>query len=113
MQNAPYIREVIAAATFGKSPNSSDNSLKFEVGIPMKTLTKYPNPEDPNRIGFTVGAWNLSNLYGYGPLPFETLPDLVFTSTPIPDLSYKSLTGALAIGATFYALHKKRSRRFF
>jgi len=114
MQNAPFIKEVVAAATFGKSPNSSENHVKYEVGIPVKTLTKYPNTVEPNRVGFRVfGIDTYANIYAYGPVPSNTLSDLLLTSTPIPDLSYKSLTGALAIGAAFYAFHKKRSRRFF
>jgi len=86
-QSAPYFKEVVASPSFGKSPNSSDDHLKYEVAIPMKTLTKYPNPKEPNRIGFKIGVWNRIDAYDYGPVPSNLLSDLVLASTPIPDVN--------------------------
>jgi len=52
----PYEEEIVARAEVGKSPRSANDHAQYEIAVPRKTLTKYPNPTNPNRIGFNMKA---------------------------------------------------------
>ena len=77
---------------FGPSENSRQSHFKAYAEIPMTALRKYPNRNDPSRIGFNMVVfldsaeesgpkffWNWEELSDYD----VKMPELIFTTTPL------------------------------